>query len=83
MFECYGNSSTISNLDLSNWDTRNIDDSENYNDMFRDMKLRSITLGPNFDLDLTGHVRFLLHIACLTNRNGEYDADWYSADGYC
>ncbi len=83
MFECYGNSSTISNLDLSNWDTRNIDDSENYNDMFRDMKLRSITLGPNFDLDLTGHVWFLLHIACLTNRNGEYDADWYSADGYC
>ena len=83
MFCDYGSEHTVFlNIDFSNWDTRNITDRENYDEMLRYMKLKSITIGPNWDLALAwGDWSYTEDCAYLTNRKGEERAYWYDGNG--
>ena len=72
MFYNYASSVQIESLDISGFDTKSV---TNCNRMLSGVKLKSITLGVNFNLDLSsseGH---------LTNSSGEKDATWYDNGG--
>ena len=73
MFYNYGNRCVFENLDFSSFNTINI---SSYSYMLAHMNLRSITLGSNFNLNLTGAI-IGSNKACLTNSSGSYNATWY------
>ena len=73
MFANYGQNRMISSLDLSSFNTSEV---TNFTKMLIGMKLKSITLGADFNLYLGPSG------ACLTNSSGYYqDTAWYSVDG--
>ena len=65
MLANYGNQSTISSLDLINFDTTKV---ENFEKMLEGIKLKEVTLGTNFNLNLTSSG------VNLTNSSGRGDA---------
>ena len=71
MFKDYGNDHGVfENLDLSSFDTTSID---NHYGMLCGLKLKSITLGPKFKLDLSV-------IGLLTNSKGWGGVPWYDSE---
>ncbi len=72
MFSNYGNNCVISSFDLSKFDTSKITNSTK---MLEGMKLNSIILGSNFNLDLS------VSGLCLTNGSGATSATWFDKIG--
>ena len=87
MFEKYGgNERVFSNFDFSSWDTYNITDRANYNDMLFDCRLETITLGPKWDLKVNDvwqwcHISGWDKCAWLTNSDGYLGFNWYDEQG--
>ena len=75
MFEEYGHGKVFSCMNLTNWDTRNITDKKNYQCMLENVRLKSIILGPNFDLSTSNWSG-----THLKNRYNYLQSWWFDTD---
>jgi surface protein len=83
MFQDYGKGS-FKNIDFSNWDTSNITDRADYDNMLDMLKVESITLGPKWDLAMYGFTHWpikLENTTWLTDETGGYASDFYDSNG--